>query len=119
MVISQFDYQMYMDEIAELREQMTQLLLSMELNRQAMSGEDFDRWWYGDGGARTGGDRHEGEDDRGGRGNDRSAGSMARYYSMKARMEQIENYLSRVQVEEQAHAKMRRGKNGGSVSRFL
>ena len=33
MVISGFDYQMYQDEIAELREEMTQLLLSMEGRR--------------------------------------------------------------------------------------
>ena len=31
MIISQYDLQMYQDEMAELREEMTQLLISMEL----------------------------------------------------------------------------------------
>ena len=48
MVISGFDYQMYQDEIAELREEMTQLLLSMEYKHQTMSRTQFQQWWEGD-----------------------------------------------------------------------
>ena len=65
MIISQYDYQMYQDEIAELREEMTQLLISMELYHQTHSLEDFNRWWDGE-------------------------GRQQRYFSCKGRIEQIQ-----------------------------
>ena len=83
MVISGFDYQMYQDEIAELREEMTQLLLSMEYKHQTMSRTQFQQWWEGE-------------------------GHLRRYYECKGRIEQIESYLSRVQVEETEYPKMRK-----------
>ena len=89
MTISQYDYQRYMDEIAELRTEMTQLLISMELFHQTHSASEFDRWWVEEGRERQ-------------------------YFSCKGRIEQIQNYLSVVQVEEAEHPKMRRG---GSVRR--
>ena len=66
MVISGFDYQMYQDEIAELREEMTQLLLSMEYKHQTMSRTQFQQWWEGE-------------------------GHLRRYYECKGRIEQIES----------------------------
>lgn len=84
MVISRFDYQMYQDEIAELRDEMTQLLISMEYYHQTRTRSQFEQWWEGE-------------------------GHLRRYYECKGRIEQIESYLSRVQVEEAEHPKMRRG----------
>lgn len=84
MVISGFDYQMYQDEIAELRDEMTQLLLSMEYKHQTLSRTQFQQWWEGE-------------------------GNLRRYYECKGRIEQIESYLSRVRVEETEYPKMRRG----------
>lgn len=84
MFISNYDYQMYQDEIAELREEMTQLLISMEYYHQTHSRADFEQWWEGE-------------------------GRCQRYFACKGRIEQIENYLSYVQVEEVEHPKMRRG----------
>lgn len=84
MIISQYDYQMYQDEIGELREEMTQLLLSMELFHQTHSGEDFDRWWV-------------------------LEGRQKRYFDCKGRIEQIQNFLAAARIEEEEHAKMRRG----------
>ena len=84
MVISRFDYQMYQDEMQELREEMTQLLLSMELYHQNHSAEEFDRWWSGE-------------------------GREARYFACKGRVEKIMNLLAVAEVEETEHAKMRRG----------
>ena len=84
MIISQYDYQMYQDEIEELRDEMTQLLVSMELYHQTHSQAEFDRWWDGE-------------------------GRLQRYFSCKGRIEQIENYLSVAQVIEAEHPKMRGG----------
>lgn len=145
MAISQFDYQMYLDEIAELRENMTQLLLSMELYQQTKSEAEFNRWWYGSGGTDdygndcagnggtddyrndyagnggTGGHRNEcaGDGGTGGGSNEcdiggdgLKTGSMTLYFAMKRRIEQIEGFLSRAQVEEQEHPKMRRKVTG-------
>ncbi|MDO5132457.1 MAG: DUF1284 domain-containing protein [Eubacteriales bacterium] len=92
MVISQFEYRKYMDEIQELRDQMTQLLITMELYHQTKP-EEFDRWWYGSG------DTQDGQ----------KTGNAARYFSMKGRVEQIEAFLSRAQIVEQARPKMLRG----------
>ena len=88
MIISQFDYRMYQDEIAELREEMTQLLLSMELFHQSHSQEEFDRWWTGEGRERSN-------------------------FSCKGRIEKIQNLLAFAQVEEQDHPKMRPGGSSG------
>lgn len=84
MVISGFDYQMYQDEIAELRDEMTQLLISMEYYHQTLSRQKFEQWWEGE-------------------------GHLRRYFECKGRIEQIEGYLSRVQVEETEHPRMRHG----------
>ncbi len=84
MIISRFDYQMYQDEIAELREEMTQLLISMEYHHQTLSRQKFEQWWEGE-------------------------GHLRRYFECKGRIEQIEGYLSRVQVEETEHPRMRHG----------
>lgn len=89
MIISQFDYQMYQDEIAGLREEMNDLLISMELYHQTHTQEEFDQWWSRDGRER-------------------------RYFSCKGRIERIMNLLSIAQVEEEEHPKMRRG---GAVRR--
>lgn len=86
MIISQFDYQRYEDEIAELREEMTQLLISMELYHQTHSQEEFDIWWDVE-------------------------GRQQRYFSCKGRIEQIQNFLAFAQVVEEEHPKMR----GGSI----
>lgn len=82
MIISQFDYKMYQDEIAELREEMTQLLVSMELYHQSHTAEEFDRWWDAE-------------------------GRQQRYFACKGRIEKIQNLLSIVEVEEEEHPKMR------------
>jgi hypothetical protein len=84
MIISQYDHQMYLDEIAELREEMTQLLISMELYHQTHSQEEFDRWWDGE-------------------------GNQKRYFACEGRIEQIQNFLAIAQVVEEEHPKMRRG----------
>lgn len=89
MIISQYDYQMYQDEIAELRDEMTQLLISMEYQHQTLTEAGFYRWWEEEGRAQ-------------------------RYFACKGRIEQIQNYLAFVQVREEDHPKMRRG---GTVSR--
>ena len=83
MVISQYDYQMYQDEIAELREEMTQLLISMELYHQTHTREEFDRWWSG-------------------------GGREKRYFACKGRMEKLQNLLMAAEVEAAEHPKMRR-----------
>jgi hypothetical protein len=88
MIISQFDYRMYQDEIAELREEMTQLLLSMEMYHQTRSREEFDRWWIDE-------------------------GRQRKYFSCKRRVEQIQNFLAFAQVEEQEHPRMRPGGRSG------
>ena len=85
MVISQFDYKMYQDEIAELRAEMTQLLLSMEYYHQTSSQSEFDRWWE-------------------------EEGHRERYFSCKGRIEQIENFLSHAEIEESEHPRMRSAK---------
>lgn len=85
MVISQFDYKMYQDEIAELRAEMAQLLLSMEYRHQTSTQSEFDRWWEVE-------------------------GNRERYFSCKGRIEQIENFLSLAEVEEAEHPRMRSGK---------
>ena len=77
---------MYQDEIAELREKMTQLLISMELYHQTHTLSEFNRWW----------------DDE---------GHQRQYFEYKGRIEQIQNYLSFVQVVEEEHPRMR----GGSI----
>lgn len=84
MIISQYDYQMYQDEMQELRSEMTQLLLSMELYHQTHSQRDFEEWWYG-------------------------GGREQRYFACRGRIEQITNFLAAAVVEEEAHPKMRRG----------
>lgn len=83
MVISQYEYQRYTDEIAELREEMTQLLLCMELYHQEHTQEEFDRWWSAEGRER-------------------------RYFSCKGRIEQVQNLLRAVQVREEEAPKMLR-----------
>lgn len=82
MEISQFDYQMYMDEIRRLKEETTDLLLSMELYHQTHSREEFDRWWSG-------------------------GGRERRYFSCMGRIEQIEGLLSMAKIREEQYPKMR------------
>ncbi len=84
MVISQYDYQMYQDEIEELREEMTQLLISMELYHQTHTLSEFNRWWD-------------------------EEGRQRRYFDCKGRIEQIQSFLAYAQVIEEEHPKMRRG----------
>ena len=84
MIISQYDLQMYQDEMAELREEMTQLLISMELYHQTHSSAEFNKWWD-------------------------EEGRLKRYYDCKGRIEQIQNFLSIAQVVEEEHPRMRRG----------
>lgn len=73
MVISQFDYQMYQDEIRELEDEMRQLLIDMELYHQSHSAAAFTRWWT-------------------------EEGREKRYFSCKGRIEQIRNFLAVAQV---------------------
>ena len=91
MIISQFDYQMYQDEISELRAEMAQLLISMEYHHQNCSPEEFDRWWRGE-------------------------GNEQRYFACKGRIERIMNLLNAAQIEEADYPRMRRG--GGGVRRY-
>ena len=72
--------------MAELREEMTQLLISMELYHQTHSSAEFNKWWD-------------------------EEGRLKRYYDCKGRIEQIQNFLAVAQVVEEEHPKMR----GGSI----
>lgn len=82
MEISQFEYQMYQDEITRLKEEATDLLLSMELYHQTHSGGEFDRWWS-------------------------TEGRERRYFACLGRIEKIEGLLSRVRIREDDHPRMR------------
>jgi len=91
-VISQFDYQMYQDEIRGLEDEMRQLLIDMELYHQSHSAAAFTRWWT-------------------------EEGREKRYFACKGRIEQIRNFLAVAQVEEADHPKMRSGGTAGPLNR--
>ena len=80
--ISQYDAQMYKDELEGLREEMTSILLEMEQRHSTTSREAFSRWW-----------------DEG--------GAMRRYFDLKGRAERIEQILQYSVIEEEKHPRMR------------
>ena len=80
--ISQYDAQMYRDELEGLREEMTSILLEMEQRHSTSSREAFSRWW-----------------DEG--------GAMRHYFDLKGRAERIEQILAYSVIEEEEHPKMR------------
>ena len=80
--ISQFDEKRYKDELARLREEMTDILLEMEARHGTSSGEAFTRWWD-------------------------EEGAMRRYFDLKGKAEKIEQILAFSVVEQEEHPKMR------------
>ena len=86
--ISQFDEKRYKDELARLREEMTDILLEMEARHGTSSGEAFTRWWD-------------------------EEGAMRRYFDLKGKAEKIEQILACSVMEPEEHPKMR-GKEAGT-----
>ncbi len=74
--ISQYDVQMYKDELKGLREEMTNILVEMEHRQNTSSREAFSRWW-----------------DEG--------GAMRHYFDLKGKAERIEQILQYSIVEEE------------------
>ena len=87
MTISQFDAQRYKDELTGLREEMTDILVEMELRHSSSSREAFSKWWE-------------------------EEGAMRHYFDLKGRAERIEQILSYSVIEEAEHPKMRAGEPG-------
>lgn len=82
--ISQYDAQMYKDELKGLREEMTSILVEMEHRQNTSSWEAFSRWW-----------------DEG--------GAMRHYFDLKGKAERIEQILQYSVVEEEENPRMRGG----------
>ena len=80
--ISQYDAQLYRDELEGLREEMTSILLEMEQRHSTTSMEAFSRWW-----------------DEG--------GAMRHYFDLKGKAERIEQILAFSVIEEEKYPKMR------------
>lgn len=80
--ISQYDAKRYKDELEGLREEMTSILLEMELRHDTSSREAFSRWWE-------------------------QEGAMRRYFDLKGKAERIEQILACSVVEEEEQPKMR------------
>ena len=80
--ISQYDAQMYKDELKGLREEMTSILVEMEHRQNTSSREAFFLWW-----------------DEG--------GAMRRYFDLKGKAERIEQILQFSTIEEEEYPKMR------------
>lgn len=87
MEMSQYDYRMYQDELESLRDSMTALLLEMERRHDAMTAQEFERWWN-------------------------EEGNLRRYYDMKGRSEVLERTLAYAQVREEPYPRMRRTRKG-------
>ena len=85
--ISQYDEKRYRDELEGLREEMTSILLEMELRQDTSSREAFSRWWE-------------------------QEGAMRHYFDLKGKAERIEQILAYSVVEEEEHPKMRAGDPG-------
>ena len=85
--ISQYDAQMYKDELKGLREEMTSILVEMEHRQNTSSREAFFLWW-----------------DEG--------GAMRRYFDLKGKAERIEQILMYSVVEEEEFPKMRGPQRG-------
>lgn len=83
-IISQFDAQRYKNELEDLREEMTAILIEMEHRHSSSSREAFSRWWD-------------------------EEGTMRRYFDIKGKAERIEQILAFSVVEEEEHPKMRAG----------
>ena len=90
--ISQYDAQMYKDELEGLREEMTSILLEMEQRHSTTSREAFSRWWD-------------------------EEGAMRHYFDLKGRAERIEQILQYSVIEEEEHPKMR-GMDSGARRRY-
>lgn len=82
--ISQYDAKRYRDELEGLREEMTSILLEMELRHDTSSREAFSRWWE-------------------------QEGAMRHYFDLKGKAERIEQILAYSVVEEEQYPKMRAG----------
>ena len=82
--ISQYDAKRYRDELEGLREEMTSILLEMELRHDTSSREAFSRWWE-------------------------QEGTMRHYFDLKGKAERIEQILAYSVVEEEDYPKMRAG----------
>lgn len=85
--ISQYDAKRYRDELEGLREEMTSILLEMELRHDTSSREAFSRWWE-------------------------QEGAMRHYFDLKGKAERIEQILAYSVVEEEQYPKMRAGDPG-------
>ena len=83
-ILSQFDAQRYKDELEDLREEMTGILIEMEHRHSSSSREAFSRWWD-------------------------EEGTMRHYFDLKGKAERIEQILAFSVVEEEEHPKMRAG----------
>lgn len=81
MKMSQYDYRMYQDELQNLQDEMTDLLIEMEL-RHAESPSAFEKWWN-------------------------EEGNMRHYFDLKGRAEQVEQTLFYAEIEETEQPKMR------------
>lgn len=80
--ISQYDAQMYKDELKGLREEMTSILVEMEHRQNTSSWEAFSHWWDED-------------------------GAMRHYFDLKGKAERIEQILAFSVIEEEEYPKMR------------
>ena len=88
--ISQYDAQMYRDELEGLPEEMTSILLEMEQRHSTASREAFSRWWD-------------------------EEGAMRRYFDLKGRAERVEQILQYSVIEEEDYPRMR---GTGGVTRL-
>ena len=86
-IISQFDAQRYKNELEDLREEMTAILIEMEHRHSSSSREAFSRWWD-------------------------EEGAMRHYFDLKGRAERIEQILQYSVIEEEEHPKMRETDSG-------
>ena len=73
MKMTDYEARKYKDELESLKEQMTDLLIEMELRHSRDSGREFHQWWE-------------------------TEGNMRRYFDLKGECERIEERLWRAQI---------------------
>ena len=73
MEMTEYEARTYKDDLKSLREQMTDLLIEMELRHSTDSERDFNQWWE-------------------------TEGNMRRYFDLKGECERIEERLWRAQI---------------------
>lgn len=92
MMMSQYDYKMYQSELESLRDEMTDILIEMEL-RHGDGPAAFEEWWNGE-------------------------GHMRHYFDLKGRAEQVEQTLAYAEIEVEERPRMRAPAASGAAHRF-